>query len=146
MNTFRKNNARNGKKLTHLALAFALSAGTVGGMLTFAALSSAPAMAQAAGGNGGGGGGGSPGTENGNVMAAITHATNNVPGRGTRSPTPRPRPTSIVKCNGENDGRHVDECLYTEPATPRIVSIHGFANCAVVQQMPGGRFYCIKPM
>lgn len=143
------------RRLSILALALALSAGTVGGMMSFAAMTTAPAMAQAAaggGGNGGnaGGNGGGNGGEPGNIMnnGPITHAR--TPNRQSEPPIQRARPDR-QNCNGSQELAEIEKCKYTLRTVPRIVRINGFANCAVVQQMPspnGGptEFYCLKSM
>lgn len=129
------------RKLSHLALALALSAGTIGGMMTFAATTE-PAFAQAAG-KGGGGAGGAGGEADPNVMnpnEPRTHARRpNLP-PVVRVAPPRPN------CQQNTDGVELKNCRYTQRPTPRIVSINGFANCAVVHQAPSGQFYCVRPM
>lgn len=100
------------KRFSHIALAFALSAGTVGGMMAIASLS-APALAR---GNGGGGAGGAGG-EAGNVMAAVNIA--NVPEPG--------RPQGFPKLNRAPCGQDANtpilrECNYA--GTRRVVHIY----------------------
>lgn len=134
----------------HIALALSLSFGTVGGMMGFVALTE-PAFAAAAGGGGGGGagagGGGGANGEGGNVMAAARAPVlpNNPP------VVRRSNPVTANGCTTARNTPDLQNCHYTERGTPRIVNIHGFANCAVIGQMPGakgrpGEFYCLRPM
>ena len=146
MNTQMKTSTRK-TRFSHIALALSLSLGTVGGMMGFVALTE-PAFAAAAGGGnggGGGGGGGANGGEGGNVMAVTHNAAPNNPNRVTRS-----QPSTPESCTTARNTPERQNCHYTERGTPRIVNIHGFANCAVIGQRPGsngrGEFYCLRPM
>jgi hypothetical protein len=129
-------------KIHSIALALALSCGTAGGMLAFATLTE-PAMARGQGGGDSGNGG-----EPGGVMAAdrepVTHAQNQ-----------RERRRAPETCDAQSDGASLRQCKFTPPPatrpTARLVKINGFANCAVVQQVPVGpgqqpEFYCLKGM
>lgn len=145
--TAQKTSKTGKSRFSHLALALALSVGTVGGMATFAALTE-PAFARGAGGGGGGGAAG--GGEGGNPVAAV-----NIQDPAINRAPPRRRiaaiPSRSKPCGGSADTEDTSACKYDLRPTPRIVSIHGFANCAVVQQMPGaygrpGEFYCVRPM
>lgn len=122
----------NSSRFSHLALALALSTGTVGGMMGFVALTE-PAFART---NGGGNGGGGP-AGGGEGAANITD--------------PNVRRVQPSTCNGSRDTIDTNKCRYTQPRAVRIVSINGFANCAVVQQMQNvdgkpTEFYCVRPM
>ena len=102
------------KRFSHIALAFALSAGTIGGMMAIASLS-APALAR---GNGGGGAGGTGGGEAGNVMAAVNIA--NVPNRrGRPAIFPRFRTNPCGQSAGMTG---LGECKYVGPA--RVVWVY----------------------
>lgn len=138
-------------RFSHIALALALSVGTVGGMATFAALTEpAFAASSSGGGSGGSSAGGGPGGGEASPMAI----NNPAPPAARRHP-PRHRIAAIPSrpnpCGGSADTPDTTNCKYDLRPTPRIVSIHGFANCAVIQQMPGaygrpGEFYCARPM
>lgn len=149
---------RKASRFSMLALALSLSAGTVAGMFGIAAMTSGPALAQAAsvgggGGPGGNGGNGGPGGNGGagagpmaaNPIAAFNPAPpNREPNRG------RDRPAGD-HCNGSAEMLETQKCRYNQRSAPRIVRINGFSNCAIIQQVPnphGGpaEFYCVKPM
>jgi hypothetical protein len=128
-------------KLGHIALALALSCGTVGGMMAFAAMTE-PAFAR-----GNGGGAGPAGGAAGGVM--------NPAGRGpvgaANDPNEHQKRGRNEICNGSRDMPQTDRCKYTQPRLVRIVNLHGFANCAVVQQLARvdgkpGEFYCARSM
>ncbi|OYU48615.1 MAG: hypothetical protein CFE31_09170 [Rhizobiales bacterium PAR1] len=147
MNTQMKTSNRK-TRFSHFALALSLSLGTVGGMMGFIAITE-PAFAAAAGG-GGGGGGGAGGGANGGGEASVMSVS-----RGPALPNNPPivRRSTPVTANGCTTARNTPDlqnCHYGERGTPRIVNIHGFANCAVIGQLPGangrGEFYCLRPM
>lgn len=105
------------KRFSHIALALALSTGTVGGMMAMASLSE-PAFAR---GNGGGGGGnaGPGGGENGDVMKAIKepYAARR---RAPNDRRPRVRPENC----GDSQfsyGDGIRNCRYTEMRYYRIL-------------------------
>ena len=131
-------------RFSHIALALSLSLGTVGGMFSFIALTEPAFAAQGGGGGGGGGGaGGNGGGEGGNVMAAVNNAVN-----ANKPQTPGGQPNGCTTARNTPD---LQNCHYTERSTPRVVNIHGFANCAVIGQRPGsngrpGEFFCLRPM
>lgn len=135
------------KRLSHLALALALSCGTVGGLLTVAALTE-PALARGQGGGGQGGGEGSGGGEPGGVMNAgepRTHARS--PNNPSTVPPTR-RAASPELCDAQRGG-DVAQCKFSQRSAPRVIRITGFAGCSAIQQIPGteGRsteFYCIR--
>jgi hypothetical protein len=128
-------------RLPFLALALALSAGTVGGMLSIAAMTE-PAMAR---GNGGGGGAGGDGG-GANIMNPGNPPNANVPGRGPNARVMPDRPT----CDEASRPGSIRDCRYTPARSPRVVNIHGFANCAVVSQVIGAngvpQFVCVRTM
>jgi hypothetical protein len=130
MTTYSTRNKKTlGNRFGTLALAFALSAGTVGGMVSFASLSQ-PAQARGNGGSSEGGAG----------------ATVMKPDAAVLDEKPNGRRAIPENCNGSKDMPGVQKCRYTQPRTVRVVNIHGFANCAVVQQMANGAFYCARAM
>lgn len=141
MNTQMKTQTRK-SRFSHLALALALSTGTVGGMMSFAAMTE-PAFAR---GNGGGGAGPAGGGEGGNVMSPAAANIAGAPNRGPRNPPQIGRRGIPDNCNGSRETINTNKCKYTQPRAIRVVNIHGFANCAVVQQTPFGEFYCVRPM
>lgn len=133
-------------RFSHIALALALSVGTVGGMASFLALTE---VAEAKGNGGGGAGGG------GEPAPAAVKANNNGPAIN-RAPPINPPPQQALRaqdlnCGGSRDMIENESCRHNARSTPRIVRINGFANCAVVQQIPGpnggpAEFYCLRPM
>ena len=138
-------NKTSKSRFSHIALALALSVGTVGGMATFAALTE-PAFAASSNGGGSGAGGGPGGGE-----ASPMAINNPAPPAARRHPPHRRAAVVPPPCGGSADTPDTTNCKYDLRPTPRIVSIHGFANCAVIQQMPAahgrpGEFYCARPM
>lgn len=138
------------RKFNAVALALALSAGTVGGMFSFAAMIE-PAMAASTNGGGGGQGGGGGSTGGGEPNGVM--GAGNGPFALVAAPNKHPEvPQPYENCNGSRDGNDIQKCRYTQRKTaPRIVKINGFANCAVVQQVRGvdgtpGEFFCLKSM
>lgn len=135
-------------RFSHIALALALSVGTVGGMASFLALTE---TAQARG-NGGGGAGGAAGGNGGEPAPAA--ANNNRPAINRAPPVidpPLRARMQQLNCDGSREMIENQNCRHNARSTPRIVRINGFANCAVVQQIPnpnGGpaEFYCLRPM
>lgn len=134
---------KKSSKLSTLALALALSAGTVGGMMTFA-LTIEPAQARSAGKGGGGGGGaaGNGGEGGDDVMAAHINEPRSHARRPNNPPVARVRP-GPQNCQQNTDGVMLQNCRYTQP---RIVRINGFANCAVVAQVGPSEFACLRAM
>lgn len=135
-------------RFSHIALALALSVGTVGGMASFLALTE---VAQAKG-NGGGGAGGAGGGNGGEPAPAAIN--NNRPAINRAPPVIDPPQRARIpqlNCDGSREMIENQNCRHNARSTPRIVRINGFANCAVVQQIPspnGGpaEFYCLRPM
>jgi len=133
-------------RFSHIALALALSVGTVGGMASFLALTE---TAQARGNGGGGAGGAAGGGE-----PPPTAINNNRPAINRAPPVINPPLRARMpqlNCNGSSEMIENQNCRHNARSTPRIVRINGFANCAVVQQIPnpnGGpaEFYCLRPM
>ncbi len=159
MTNFSKTNATKSRKASRfsmLALALSLSAGTVAGMLSIAALTSGPAQAQSAGngGNGGNGGGGPAGGAGGGAGPMIADIGPKVVDdrpRPNRNPNVPPRRATPAVCEGNLSALDAEKCKHNQRSTPRIVRINGFAQCAIVQQVPnpnGGPadFFCLKTM
>lgn len=125
-------------RLPFLALAFALSAGTVAGMAGIAAMSE-PAMAR------GNGGGGAAGGDGGGANIMNPGAPN------IANPGPVNQRVFPERPNCETPDRITQnrDCGQS-PVRARVVNIHGFANCAVVQQVIGAngqpRFVCSRTM
>lgn len=147
MNTQMKISNRK-TRFGHVALALSLSLGTVGGMMGFVALTEPAFAAQGGGGGGGGAGGGANGGGETSVMSV-----NRGPALPNNPPVARRASPVSHTANGCTTARNTPDlqnCHYTERGTPRIVNIHGFANCAVIGQLPGangrGEFYCLRPM
>lgn len=135
-------------RFSHIALALALSVGTVGGMASFLALTE---VAQAKGNGGGGAGGaGGAGGEPAPAVANNNPAINRAP-PVINPPLTQPVRSIQLNCDGSREMIENQNCRHNARSTPRIVRINGFANCAVVQQIPnpnGGPadFYCLRPM
>lgn len=106
-----RNKTRKSNRLSMLALAFSLSAGTVAGLVGIAALTAGPANAQSAGGNGGGGGGGNGGA--GGSPMAITMGN---PAINVNNGPPRRRVAAIPRlpkyCGGSADSFDTASCRY----------------------------------
>ncbi len=162
MTNFSKNTATKSRKASRfsmLALALSLSAGTVAGMLSIAALTSGPAQAQSAGngGNGGNGGGGPAGGAGGGANPMSISKFPNNPSfdidrqRPNRNPNFQVRRAVPPVCEGNVSQFDAEKCKINQRSAPRIVRINGFAQCAVIQQVPnpnGGPadFFCLKTM
>lgn len=105
---------KKSRKFSQLALALALSVGTIGGMAGFAGL-----------------------TEPASAMGLRSEAA---------SEAAATVKTSAVAI-GVNPARETQQVR----TSPRVVQINGFANCAVVRQMPNtagqaAQFSCVRPM
>ncbi|MCA0401731.1 MAG: hypothetical protein LCH38_13050 [Proteobacteria bacterium] len=134
-------------RLSNLALALALSAGTVGGMMSIALTADIAQAANIAGGHNGGGHNGGGNNGNGADGGAPVMRPNEPRSfaRAPRAPRVAAPRGQIQKCEGNSSGSDNTHCRFeTRPA--RIVSTHGFANCALIEQTRYGEFYCARPM
>lgn len=106
------------KRFSHIALALALSAGTVGGMMAIATLSE-PAHARGNGGGGGSTGGNGSGGENGDVMKA-TSAPNIARQRTPNGRVPRFNPENCADSQ-YSFGTGIRSCRYTQARSYRAL-------------------------
>lgn len=148
---------RKAGRLSMLALALSLSAGTVAGLVGITSLASAPAMAQSngGGGNGGnaGGGGGNGGGEHGSPMAVgpASYAIQQQPKTPRANRARLTRMPLIHSCNGAAESIDTKACKFTQPTMKRIVTMQAFERCGLVQRIPGvngspAEFYCLQPL
>lgn len=126
------------RKFNLFALALALSAGTIGGMASFAGMTE-PAFA---GGN----------SQQGQiakieVSRIDTAKTDVAKPDAVRTVALK---TEAPHCGGDRDA-NTRHCVPSYRPVPRVVNINGFANCSKVQQVVStngqpAKFECARPM